>query len=152
AAGGGPAHRLVRGSPRRCRAGRRLSVELTRARAARADALVGAAEVVLEPRDVVVAAVAAALDLAHAQRVGVVRVLDAVRAADGDVDGVPGAHGRLHAVEHERAQPADDEPVLGPLGVTLVAEAEPRPDDDALDLVVVLVRQDRVGAPGALGF
>ena len=54
----------------------------------------------------------------------------------GDVDGLPGRQGVHGAVEGHLRLSRHEEPVLGPLGVALVAQPLARAHHDALDLVV----------------
>ncbi len=106
------------------------------------------AVVVVEADDVVLAEVAALLHLDEQQRL-VAAVLDAVRGAHGDVDGLARRDLLHHVVEGDRGRACDDEPVLGALGVALVAQAVARLHGDALDLEALGlgVLDHGVGAP-----
>src|SRR3954462_14401421 len=92
-----------------------------------------AAEVVLEPDDVVLAEVGAPHDLDD-HELAVVDVADAVRYADLDVDALPrlGDHGL--AVDHAGGPSRRDDPVLRTVLVGLVGQPRVRLHGDALDL------------------
>lgn len=68
--------------------------------------------------------------------------------AEPDVDRLPGPDAMIGAIYRHGADTADDVPVLRSASMGLVAEAFTGVHDDALDLVVVLVREDRVVAHG----
>src|ERR1019366_5573565 len=63
-------------------------------------------------------------------------VFAAVRLPEFDVDTFAGLHLVLDVVQDDRRGAVHDEPVLGPTGVSLVAQTLPRRDDDALYLVI----------------
>src|SRR5580693_6613647 len=92
-------------------------------------------EVVLESHDVVLAEVGAVLHFDEDDRHRAV-VLAPVRLPNGDVDARAGTEVVLDAVEDDGRLAAHDEPVLGALGVELVAQSLARRDHDALHLVV----------------
>src|SRR5687768_4132479 len=71
-------------------------------------------------------------------------------ATERDVDRGPGRDGNVGAVERHDPVAPDDEPVLRPALVTLVAQPLTREHLDAFHLVVGRVLQDGVAAPRAL--
>ncbi len=104
-------------------------------------------EVVLQADDVVLTEVVAVLDLDEDQ-VLATRVLDPVCGAEGDVDRASRPDADADTVEGDDAVALEDEPMLGPTVVHLVAEALPGKDHDALHLVAGALVQDGVPAPG----
>ena len=74
-------------------------------------------------------------------------VLDPVGRTLRDVDRVAGLQPLLGAVEGDHRGAGHDEPVLGPVGVALVAEPPAGIHDHALDLVGAGIVQHGVGAP-----
>jgi hypothetical protein len=96
---------------------------------------VGPPEVVFQADDVVLAEVGAVLHL-NEDDVGVAELAMRWAAFEGDVDGLPRPQLGHRAVQGHLGRPRHDEPVLGPLGVALVAEPLARVHHDALDLVV----------------
>src|SRR5512139_2907699 len=110
----------------------------------------GAAEVVLEPFDVVLPEVLPHLHLDH-DEVFPADALDAVQGAEGDVDVLPrGKPQPFAAARHFRLAP-DHLPVLRPETVPLEAQPPAGADDELLDLVPLALVEHQVMAPRALG-
>ena len=94
--------------------------------------------IVLNPNDIVLAEIAAGLDLDQFQR-DLAGVFQPVHGADRDVDRFVLVHGLDEFVDcHARSAPYHD-PVLGAMVVLLQREATARLDDDALDLVAIAI-------------
>ena len=97
--------------------------------------------VVVQALDVVLTEAGSVLDLDEHQGLRA-RVLDPVSRADRSADRHPGIHLVRTAVDGDLAPPANDEPVLGTVGVALIAEAVPGLDGQPFHLVGVFVRED----------
>src|SRR5690348_5061398 len=105
--------------------------------------------VVLQADDVIFTKVVAVLHFHEDQRGGA-GVVDPVRHAEPDVDRGTRVHRHFGAVERDDAVALDDEPVLGPPGVPLVAEPLPGMHLDRLDLEGIALSEHGVTAPRAL--
>src|SRR5205823_14646404 len=77
-------------------------------------------------------------------------VLNPVRRAAGDIDGLPGPEFETPTVKGHQSEASNDEPVLRSASMPLVAEATLRPDEDLLDLVVGLIEKDVIVPPGSI--
>ncbi len=73
-----------------------------------------------------------------------------MRNAQLHVDGDAGPDGNRASIERDDTGPPDNEPVLGPPRVGLIAQPLSGKHDDVLHLVVLRVVRDGVVAPGSL--
>ena len=107
------------------------------------------AVIILEALDIAFVEVIPGLDLNdHQFRLS--RVLDAVKRAPGDIDGLPFLQNDLVCVQRQHGLAGDDQPVLVPVPVPLEAEALFGIDDDPLDLVLRILQDDVEIPPGSL--
>jgi len=108
-----------------------------------------ATKIIVKPLDVVLTEVVPMLDFDEHQVV-LTEVRDPVGCLPGDVDGIAPVEARGSVVEDHLGGTSDNEPVLGPSGMALVAESAPGSDLDPLQLVSWGVLEDREGSPRAV--
>src|SRR5512139_2828618 len=109
----------------------------------------GAAEVVLEPFDVVLPEVFPHLHLDH-NEIFPADALDAVQGPEGDVDVLPRRKPQPFAPARHRRLAPDHLPVLRPEPVPLEAQTLSGADDELFDLVPLRLEEDQVVAPRAV--
>src|SRR5262249_46484782 len=106
-------------------------------------------EIILQPHDVVLAQIIAALHFDKDHR-GVAGVLDPVRRAYRDVDVFAGAENDFFVVESNLRRALHDEPVLGAARVFLIAQPFSWQNLNAFDFVSLALVEDGEITPGAL--
>lgn len=84
------------------------------------------------------------------RHLGIANVRDSVRGPSGDIDRVASFQVMTYVVKSHLSVAGKDEPVLGTMGVTLVAEPATGINLDPLDLVRLRVVQHGERAPGSL--
>src|SRR5512137_2828162 len=107
------------------------------------------AVIILEALDIAFVEVISGLDLDDHQ-FRLARVLDAMKRAAGDIDGLPFQQNDLVCVQRQHGLPGYDQPVLVAVSVSLETEALFGIDDDALDLVLRILQDDIEIPPGSL--
>src|ERR1700730_17815589 len=94
------------------------------------------AVVILNPHDIVLAEIAAGLDLDQLQ-VDLAGILEAMLRSDRDVDRFVLVNDLRLLPDHDAGRAADNNPVLGTMVMQLQREPSRRLHDDALDLEAV---------------
>ena len=115
----------------------------------RGSPLASSAKVVLQTHDVVFTEIIAALHFDEDEQF-VARILDAMRRTDGDVDSLARLYFDVAIIERDLRSALDNDPMLGALGVLLVAETLAGQHFNPFDFEIVTFIKHRETSPGAL--
>src|SRR5260370_36244246 len=103
----------------------------------------------LDPDDVILAEIAAGLDLDQLQD-DLAGILKPVDRADRNVDRLVLVHGLDELIDGHPRSAAHDDPMFGAMVMLLQREPAARLHDDAFDLVAIAIVDRLIAAPGPM--